>query len=159
MTESFVLRFQRKVKVKVLTIPLQACTGPEGSSRLRISEFLDCRQMKLARMSALPVTCWDEPRAIVRMEGLSQWKSPTSSPRIEPATSQLVAQCLSQLRHRVNRFQRNYMNKCVTRKTGKEITGLWNWTCYCMAEMGVLDEAAVSIFGTEESNAWNSSLV
>ena len=36
-----------------------------------------------------------DPRAIVRLEGLCQLKIPMT-----PATFQLVAQCLNQLRHR-----------------------------------------------------------
>jgi hypothetical protein len=45
------------------------------------------------------VRSWVEPRAIVRLEGLSQWKIPTTPPRIEPATFWLVVQCLYQLRY------------------------------------------------------------
>jgi hypothetical protein len=34
-------------------IPLQAWTGPEGSRRLRLPEFLDSRYIKAVRLSAL----------------------------------------------------------------------------------------------------------
>jgi hypothetical protein len=37
----------------------------------------------------------------VRLEGLGQLKNPMTSSGIEPATFQLVTQCLNQLRYRV----------------------------------------------------------
>jgi len=39
-------------------LPLQAWTGPEGSSMLRLPQFLDSRHMKMVKLSALLNSCF-----------------------------------------------------------------------------------------------------
>jgi len=75
-------------KDKGKAVPLQAWTGPEGSRKLRFPDFLTTAQdggglssLRTGRLYPqeihlvlISVRGWVDPRAIVRSEGLCQWK-------------------------------------------------------------------------------------
>ena len=133
-------------------------TGPEDSRRLRLPDFKTFRHMKVVSLSVLStgnlcpppkelllllisVRGWVNPRVIVRLEGLCQWKIPMTLSGIEPVTLWLGAQCSNRLIYHVPPLFRVYF---------QYLSSCCGWFCILIAIRVILTTIVIKINAISE---------
>ena len=111
-------RLNTCIWLKGKAVPLLAWTGPEGSRKLRLPDFVttvqDCGKVSTLRtgrfytqeilLVLISVTGWVDSKAIVRSEGFYVNENSMTAAGIEPATFRFVAQHLNHCATAVSKY-------------------------------------------------------